>query len=150
VNPSRPQSAADKQFLAGYVFGPIVWGPASEIWGRKPIFLYPYIIYTALQIANALVTNLPGLLLIRFLSGVFASVPISNAGAVLSDIWDVDRRGKAMSKSPIRFLSLALAFHTALRENADWDLGIFCLSPFAGPSIGPIISGFIEVSGTVS
>lgn len=62
--------------------------------------------------------------MIRFLSGVFASVPISNAGAVLSDIWDVDRRGKAMS--------------------------IFCLSPFAGPSIGPIISGFIQVSGAVS
>jgi MFS family permease len=112
------------QFVAGYVFGPIAWGPASEIWGRKPIFLYPYIIYTALQIANALVNNLPGLLIIRFLSGVFASVPISNAGAVLSDIWDADRRGKSMS--------------------------IFGLAPFAGPSIGPIISGYIQVSGAVS
>jgi MFS family permease len=42
----------------------------------------------------------------------------------LSDIWDVDRRGKSMS--------------------------IFGLAPFAGPSLGPIISGYIQVSGAVS
>jgi MFS family permease len=43
---------------------------------------------------------------------------------VLSDIWDDDRRGKSMS--------------------------VFGLAPFAGPSIGPIISGYIQVSGAVS
>lgn len=53
-----------------------------------------------------------------------ASVPINNAGALLADIWDGDRRGKAMS--------------------------IFALAPFAGPSLGPIVSGYIQVSGTVS
>ena len=29
-------------------------------------------------------------------------------------------------------------------------MSIFALAPFAGPSIGPIVAGFIEVSGTVS
>ena len=29
-------------------------------------------------------------------------------------------------------------------------VGIFALAPFAGPSIGPIVAGFIQVSGTVS
>lgn len=29
-------------------------------------------------------------------------------------------------------------------------MSIFALAPFAGPSIGPIISGYIQVSGTVS
>ena len=99
--PNSTEDVLTEQFVAGYVVGPIVWGPSSEIWGRRPIFLYPYIIYTALQIANALVPSgqLGGLLIIRFLSGVMASVPINNAGALLADIWDGDRRGKAMSVS---------------------------------------------------
>lgn len=119
-------SADLHQFVAGYVVGPIAWGPSSEIWGRRPIFLFPYIIYTLLQIANALIPahQLGGLLVIRFFSGVMASVPINNAGALLADIWDGDRRGKAMS--------------------------IFALAPFAGPSLGPIVSGYIQESGTVS
>ncbi len=49
---------------------------------------------------------------------------ITDPGALLADIWDTDHRGQAMS--------------------------IFALAPFAGPSIGPIVAGFIGVSGTVS
>jgi MFS family permease len=53
-----------------------------------------------------------------------AAAPLTNSGGVLADIWDTDHRGQAMS--------------------------IFSLAPFAGPSIGPIVAGFIETSGTVS
>jgi MFS family permease len=41
---------------------------------------------------------------------------------MLADIWDTDHRGQAMS--------------------------IFSLAPFAGPSIGPIVAGYISVTGT--
>ena len=41
---------------------------------------------------------------------------------MISDIWDADTRGKA--------------------------LAVFTLAPFAGPTIGPLVSGWIEVSGT--
>ena len=45
----------------------------------------------------------------------------SLARAVIADIWDADTRGKA--------------------------LAIFALAPFAGPSLGPTVSGFMSVAG---
>lgn len=41
--------------------------------------------------------------------------------AVISDIWDADTRGKA--------------------------LALFTLAPFAGPSLGPIVSGWMGTAG---
>ncbi|RXK34710.1 polyamine transporter 1, partial [Tremella mesenterica] len=109
-------------FVAGYCCGPLVWGPASEIYGRRPIFILSFIVYTGFQVGCALAKNPASILIFRFLGGTFASAPLTNSGGLLADIWDVDRRGSAMV----------------------W----FALAPFAGPSIGPIVAGFIEVSGT--
>lgn len=33
-------------FVAGYIFGPLLWGPLSETYGRKAIFMYPFMMYT--------------------------------------------------------------------------------------------------------
>lgn len=46
---------------------------------------------------------------------------MSSCSAVISDIWDADTRGKA--------------------------LALFTLAPFAGPSVGPTVSGFMSVAG---
>jgi MFS family permease len=51
----------------------------------------------------------------------FAACPLTNAGGLISDIWDSDTRG------------IAIAF--------------FSLAPFAGPSLGPTVGGFMAVSG---
>ena len=45
----------------------------------------------------------------------------SPPSAIISDIWDANTRGKA--------------------------LGFFTLAPFAGPSLGPIVSGFMSTAG---
>jgi multidrug resistance protein len=111
-------------FVAGYCVGPILWGPLSETYGRRPIFIITFIIYTGFQVGCALSKNTASILVFRFLGGTFAAAPLTNSGALLADIWDGDHRGQAMS--------------------------IFSLAPFAGPSIGPIVAGFIQVSGTVS
>ena len=47
--------------------------------------------------------------------------PNSARSALIADIWDADTRGKAMA--------------------------MFTLAPFAGPAIGPTISGFMSVAG---
>ena len=57
----------------------------------------------------------------RFLGGTFAAAPLTNSGALIADIWDADTRGKA--------------------------LALFTLAPFAGPALGPTVSGFIIVGG---
>ncbi|TXT08865.1 hypothetical protein VHUM_02993 [Vanrija humicola] len=109
-------------FVAGYCVGPLVWGPASEIYGRRPIFLIAFLVYVCMQVGCALSPNIGALLAFRFIGGTFAAAPLTNSGALLADLWDGDQRGRAMA--------------------------FFGLAPFVGPSIGPIISGFIEVTNT--
>ncbi len=67
-------------FLLGYVFGPLFWGPGSELWGRRPIFLIAMISYTLLHLGQALAKNIETLLVTRFLSGFFAVAPMTNCG----------------------------------------------------------------------
>ncbi|KAF7306810.1 hypothetical protein MIND_00472700 [Mycena indigotica] len=109
-------------FVAGYVVGPLLWGPLSENVGRRPIFIFPHIVFTLFQVGAALAKNQASLLVFRFLGGVFAAAPLTNSGAIISDIWDANTRGKA--------------------------LALFTLMPFTGPTLGPTVSGFIAVSGT--
>ncbi|OWZ29802.1 polyamine transporter 1 [Cryptococcus neoformans AD2-60a] len=109
-------------FVAGYCVGPIIWGPLSESYGRRPVFIGTFFVYTCFQVGCALSKNIASILVFRFLGGTFAAAPLTNSGALLADIWDGDNRGRAMS--------------------------LFALAPFVGPSIGPIVSGFIQVSGT--
>ncbi len=111
-------------FVAGYCVGPLLWGPLSESYGRRPMFIISFVCYMGFQVGCALSKNTASILIFRFLGGCFAAAPLTNSGALLADIWDTDHRGQAMS--------------------------IFSLAPFAGPSIGPIVSGFISVTGTVS
>ncbi|KAI0030849.1 major facilitator superfamily domain-containing protein [Vararia minispora EC-137] len=109
-------------FVAGYCVGPLLWGPLSEQIGRRPVFLISFVFYTGFQVGCALSRNTASMLVFRFLSGVFAAAPLTNSGALLGDIWDASTRGKAMT--------------------------LFSCAPFAGPALGPTVSGWIEVTGT--
>ncbi|KAK0478275.1 MFS general substrate transporter [Armillaria novae-zelandiae] len=108
-------------FVAGYCVGPIIWGPLSEEFGRRPVFIVAFIVYVCFQIGMALAKNTASLLVFRFIGGTFAACPLTNSGAIISDIWDARTRGKA--------------------------LAIFTVAPFAGPALGPTVAGFISVAG---
>ncbi|GAA5994745.1 hypothetical protein JCM5350_005659 [Sporobolomyces pararoseus] len=109
-------------FVAGYCVGPLFFGPISERYGRRLVFIGGWPFYCGFILGCALAPNIGALLAFRFLSGCFASSPLTNSGGVISDLWDADRRGDA--------------------------LAIFSLMPFAGPALAPIISGYMEVTGT--
>ncbi|KDQ13833.1 hypothetical protein BOTBODRAFT_188299 [Botryobasidium botryosum FD-172 SS1] len=108
-------------FVVGYCVGPLLWGPLSEQYGRRPIFLFSFFGYTCMSIGCALAPNVGALLTFRLLAGLFASCPLGNSGAVIAEVWDVGTRGKAMS--------------------------VFALAPFAGPALGPIVGGYMHVAG---
>jgi hypothetical protein len=49
-------------FVAGYCVGPLFWGPLSEVYGRRPIFIVSFILYTGFQIGCALSPNTAAIL----------------------------------------------------------------------------------------
>ncbi|KAF5309967.1 hypothetical protein D9619_010265 [Psilocybe cf. subviscida] len=104
-------------FLLGYVVGPLVWGPGSELVGRRPIFIVCMLAYTLFIMGQALAQNIETVLVTRFLSGFFAAAPVTNSGGVIADIWSAEGRGPAIS--------------------------LFTAAVFLGPVLGPIISGYI-------
>ncbi|KAL5535339.1 hypothetical protein ACEPAF_3433 [Sanghuangporus sanghuang] len=108
-------------FVAGYCVGPLLWAPLSEEYGRRPVFLISFVVYTGFQVGCALSQNTASIIIFRLLGGTFAAAPLTNSGAVISDMWDAGTRGKA--------------------------LALFTLAPFAGPSLGPIVGGYITTAG---
>ncbi|EJD04165.1 MFS general substrate transporter [Fomitiporia mediterranea MF3/22] len=108
-------------FVGGYCVGPLLWGPLSEQYGRRPVFIITFFVYTCFQIGCALSQNTASIIIFRLLGGTFAAAPLTNSGALISDMWDAGTRGKA--------------------------LALFTLAPFAGPSLGPVVSGYLTTAG---
>lgn len=102
-------------FLLGYVFGPLLWAPGSELIGRRPVFIITSIACTLFFIGPALAQNIQTLLVTRFFGGLFASAPLTNSGGTLNDIWNIVARGNAVS--------------------------VFIAMVFLGPVCGPIVGG---------
>ncbi|KAJ7624415.1 MFS polyamine transporter [Roridomyces roridus] len=111
-------------FLVGYVFGPFVWGPGSELIGRRPILVFAMTLYTLLHIPQALAPNIATLLTTRFLAGFFAVAPMVVGGSVMADVWSAEQRG-----IPVALYSAAV---------------------FLGPVLGPIVAGFIVDSDSLT
>lgn len=104
-------------FVAGFAFGPFLWAPLSEIYGRQIIHCITLFGLTVFSGAAAGAQNIQTLLILRFLAGIFGASPMTNSAGVLGDIWPSSHRGLAMT--------------------------IFSVAPSLGPVFGPIIGGFI-------
>ncbi|KAK9328152.1 major facilitator superfamily domain-containing protein [Lipomyces starkeyi] len=75
----------------------MVAGFALEQYGRRPIDYIPLLLYTIFNIPCALAPNIGGLLVCRFLCGIFASSGLVLAGGTIADIWDIEHRGNAIA-----------------------------------------------------
>jgi MFS family permease len=64
-------------FMLGFAFGPIIFGPLSELYGRKrPMFLGMFVL-AIFQVPVAVAWNLQTIFICRFLGGVLASAPLA-------------------------------------------------------------------------
>lgn len=104
-------------YVLGFAFGPLIWAPLSEVFGRRPIFTITVLAFTLFHVGCGAARNIQTLLLCRFFAGFFGSSLLSNAGGVISDMFDAKHRAKA--------------------------LALFSMAPFAGPVLGPIVGGYI-------
>ncbi|CCK71339.1 Tpo4p KNAG_0G02830 [Huiozyma naganishii CBS 8797] len=108
--------------LAGLTFyllglSTVIGAPLSEVFGRKPI----YVVSLPVSCLFIMGVGLSGghmrvILPLRFFAGAFASPALSIASGTIMDIFDLDE------------VSVAMTF--------------FCLAPFMGPVLSPIMAGF--------
>lgn len=104
-------------YLLGYIFGPMAFGPLSEIFGRATILVPTFFAFCAFTLGCALSPTWTILVVFRIITGVMASAPITIVGGVYADIYDnATHRGRAMAA--------------------------FMAGNTFGPILGPLISGF--------
>ncbi|KAF7589486.1 hypothetical protein BBP40_004240 [Aspergillus hancockii] len=107
-------------FISGYAFGPLIWGPLSELYGRRIPVLLGVFGFATFNIAVATAKDLQTLFISRFFSGVFGSCPVAVVAAIFSDLYDNHSRGSAIA--------------------------VYSSTVFFGPLLAPFIGGFINSS----
>jgi predicted MFS family arabinose efflux permease len=107
-------------YIVGFIFGPLIWAPVSELWGRRWSMLPAMIGLGAVSIGCGASQNAAAIFATRFLSGIFGSAPVSNVAASLGDIWMPKVRGTAMT--------------------------LYAVAVVGGPTLGPVIGGALVVS----
>ncbi|KAF5561185.1 major facilitator superfamily transporter [Fusarium phyllophilum] len=101
-------------YVIGFALGPMAWGPASELYGkRRPLFL-GYAIFCICQLPCALAQNISLLLTFRFLSGLAGSSGLAILGGMYVDF---------LARPAERGISTA----------------VFSVATFCGPTVGPIV-----------
>ena len=96
-------------YLVGYTCGPLLFGPLSEEYGRRPIMTATFAIYTLFTLACAVAPTWPSLLAFRWIVGVFGGCAITVSGGLYADVYDDPvTRGRAMA---VFMAVMCLTFH---------------------------------------
>ncbi|CCH42962.1 Polyamine transporter 2 [Wickerhamomyces ciferrii] len=109
-------------YLIGLAFGPALAAPASELFGRRIVYITSLPISMLFTMGVGLSKHIREVLVLRFFAGFFASPAMAVAGGTIADMWDFEMMGLAMAG--------------------------FCLAPFMGPVLGPVIGGFVAENET--
>lgn len=104
-------------FVFGFASGPVIWGPMSELYGRKIVLLPSSFGYVCFCMMVGAAKDIQMVMICRFFAGFIGAAPLVVAPAVLADIFTAKTRGQAMS--------------------------VFAMVLFGGPMLAPIIGGFI-------
>ena len=84
-------------YILGFAFGPLLWAPTSELFGRKWSMIPAMYALTLFSIGTATSTTPAAMFITRFFGGLFGSAPVSNVSAALGDIYEPKARGFAVS-----------------------------------------------------
>ncbi|KAI1652498.1 MFS general substrate transporter [Daldinia decipiens] len=109
-------------FVLGIALGPLLMSPLSEFIGRRPIYIASWAMFLIWLIPSAVARNIATMLVARFIDGFAGSSFLSVAGGTVSDMFR--------------------------RDQIQAPMVIVSLSPFIGPSLGPLLGGFINYNTT--
>ncbi|THH07282.1 hypothetical protein EW146_g9364 [Bondarzewia mesenterica] len=109
-------------FVLAYAFGPLLFGPLSQIFGRSRVVQIGNLFYLLFNIVCGFAKTPGQMLAFRFLTGLGGSAPLAIGGGVIYDCWTVETRGQAVT--------------------------LYALAPLLGPIIGPIAGAWIASTTT--
>lgn len=107
---------ATSLFVFGFASGPVIWGPLSELYGRRIVMVPSALGYVCFSFAVATAKDLQTIMLCRFFAGFVGAAPIVVAPASMADMFTAGVRGQAMA--------------------------VFASVLFGGPMLAPIFGGF--------
>ncbi|KAJ6016342.1 Major facilitator superfamily domain general substrate transporter [Penicillium herquei] len=105
-------------FVLGFAVGPGLWGPLSELYGRRKPWVISHIGMVSFLGGSAGSQNIATLLVLRFFAGTFGASPLVNSGGTIADLFTPAQRGLALT--------------------------VYSVAPFLGPVLGPVIGGFVS------
>ncbi|KAI9926656.1 hypothetical protein MW887_003749 [Aspergillus wentii] len=105
-------------FIFGLAVGPLVLGPLSEFYGRRYIYIASFSFFLIWLIPCAVAKNIQTMIICRFFDGIAGSAFLSVAGGTVGDLF--------------------------ARHELAAPMMLYTLSPFGGPTIGPLVGGFIN------
>ncbi|KAG5417938.1 hypothetical protein I9W82_004266 [Candida metapsilosis] len=103
-------------FVFGFAAGPVIYGPLSELFGRKMVLIPSSLGYTLFCFAVATAKDVQTVMLCRFFAGFIGAAPLVVAPAVMADMFGARTRGTAIT--------------------------LFAMVLFGGPMLAPILGGF--------
>ena len=75
-------------YVLGYAFGPIMWAPISELFGRRLPIIISALAFGVFNISVAIAKDIQTLMIGRFFSGLCGSCPLAVVAAVFADMYD--------------------------------------------------------------
>ncbi|UKZ52132.1 hypothetical protein TrVGV298_005907 [Trichoderma virens] len=110
-------NVSNAAYMALMGVSPVIWGPMSQVFGRRPMTQLTTILFFLLSIATALAPNLASFFIFRALSAFEGTAFILLGAACIGDIYRPTERATA--------------------------LGWFMSGTLIGPAVGPCIGGIL-------
>ena len=106
-------------YLIGFALGQVIYGPASDAWGRRPMLIAGYGLFTAASLACLVATSIDTLIVARVFQALGGAGPIILARAIVRDLYS----GRAAAK----------------------QFGLMAMIAGVMPVVAPVAGGFLQV-----
>ncbi|MBM7118511.1 Bcr/CflA family efflux MFS transporter [Archangium primigenium] len=90
-------------FMVGFALGPLVYGPLSDRYGRRPLMLVGCGVFVAAGVGCALAGSLPVMLVCRFIQGAGAGAGSVLVMAIIRDLFE-----GAVARTRLSYVSLVM------------------------------------------
>ncbi len=84
-------------FLVGFAIGQILYGPISDRYGRRPLLLASFAVFSLASAACALATSVEPLIAARFVQALGAAGGVVVARAIVRDLYEASRAGQELA-----------------------------------------------------